>query len=616
MRPPPGEPTGRTGAEPRPADLSLLRQYEPVLRFTAGELFLPMPVERYVAECSLWATGPGRSAELLVPAGELTLDRLGDLGEQHRHRLLSLRLVQRPLSRREVRAWWRRTRPRLQGTARLAAVGAVARLVDVLLRVSLLVRGRVPRGLVAAAQQLTATDPAAATCPWYGRVVEDGGYLVLQYWYFYAFNDWRSTFHGVNDHEADWETVAVHLVVEDGRLRPAWVAASSHDHDGALLRRRWDDPTLSREGDHPVVFPGAGSHSGAFVAADYVVSVELPALRRALDALRGRRPGTRPRAPGTFALPFVDHARGDGAAVGPGHDRGWQPELISDGTPWVVGFRGLWGLDTHDPLGGERAPAGPRYERSGAVRRAWSDPLGWAGLATVAPTPAEDRAALRARLAELTDRLGGLDRAIAEARTSARGLRAQAASLAAAADTRPLQRERTSALRAGEVELRDLVAERTRLLEECAAHTATLSRPPAAEAPDAHLALLPAPAVVSQHRRLLRGWAAVSTPVLVLWIGVLLTQPTAASFSGFGVFLAVFAAVEAVARGRTRLVLIVGAALAVWVGVVAGLVFAVLRNWQVGVAVLLTVLAVGLLAANVRELAGRPGRRPGGRRER
>jgi hypothetical protein len=29
------------------------------------------------------------------------------------------------------------------------------------------------------------------------------GYTVLQYWYFYAFNDWRSTYFGVNDHEAD-----------------------------------------------------------------------------------------------------------------------------------------------------------------------------------------------------------------------------------------------------------------------------------------------------------------------------------------------------------------------------------------------------------------------------
>ena len=40
-------------------DLRLLRCYEPVLRFTKGELFLPMPVEDYLEQCSLWRTGPG-----------------------------------------------------------------------------------------------------------------------------------------------------------------------------------------------------------------------------------------------------------------------------------------------------------------------------------------------------------------------------------------------------------------------------------------------------------------------------------------------------------------------------------------------------------------------------
>ena len=117
-------------------------------------------------------------------------------------------------------------------------------------------------------------------------MVRSAGYTILQYWYFYPFNDWRSTFHGVNDHEADWEMVAVYLVDDADQLRPAWVAASSHDHHGDALRRRWDDPNLHRENGHPIVYPGAGSHSGAFVPGDYVVSVELPALRRVVDTVR------------------------------------------------------------------------------------------------------------------------------------------------------------------------------------------------------------------------------------------------------------------------------------------------------------------------------------------
>jgi hypothetical protein len=594
------------GADPVVDDRALLRAHEPVLRFTAGELFLPTSVTGYVAQCSLWTGGPDRSAAPLVAAGRVTLHRLADLGERFRDRPLYLRFVQQPLQRAEMRAWRRQTRPRLNGTARLATVGMLARLVDLALRLSLLVRGRVPRGLVAAAERLTATHAAAGACPYYGRVVTDGGYTVCQYWFFYAFNDWRSTFHGVNDHEADWELVAVYLTGTGDQLSPAWVAASSHDHHGAVLRRRWDDPGLRREGDHPVVFPGAGSHSGAFVPGDYVISVELPALRRVAAAVRRwmrRRPAISPG----FAIPFVDYARGDGPAVGPGHTCSWRPELIDDATPWVAAFRGLWGLDTRDAFGGERAPAGPRYERSGEVRRSWADPLGWAGLATVAPTAAEEHAALRARLDEVTDRLAVLDGAITAERTALRGLRAQARSLGTSADTHRLQHERLTELGMREAGLAALTAERTRLAEERAVHTAVLSRPPDPGPPDAHLRSVSLPGTVEPHTAFLRLWAAVSTPVLILGIGVLLIRPTPLTLSGFATFLVVFAGVEAVARRRTRLLLTVMAA-AVWAVAAASVVLALLRNWQVALAVLLVVTGLVLIALNLHELVGRPRR--------
>ena len=56
-------------------DLRLLRRYEPVLRFTQGELFLPMKVESYLEKCSLWRlTGPpgacaAQTRGVPVPAG-------------------------------------------------------------------------------------------------------------------------------------------------------------------------------------------------------------------------------------------------------------------------------------------------------------------------------------------------------------------------------------------------------------------------------------------------------------------------------------------------------------------------------------------------------------------
>ena len=64
------------------------------------------------------------------------------------------------------------------------------------------------------------------------------------------------------------------------------------------------------------------------------------------------------------------------------------------------GYRGLWGLDTWDPLGGERAPSGPKYNRDGTVRESWSDPLGWAGLDKVLP-PREMIVATEELLAKL-----------------------------------------------------------------------------------------------------------------------------------------------------------------------------------------------------------------------
>jgi hypothetical protein len=141
--------------------------------------------------------------------------------------------------------------------------------------------------------------------------------------------------------------------------------------------------------------------------------------------------------------------------------------------------------------------------------------------------------------------------------------------------------------------------------------TAFLSRPPDAGPPDAHLRLLALPGAVQQHTGLLRVWAAVSTPVLIVWAGVLLARPAPLTLSGFTTFLAVFAAVEAVARRRVRRYLTVLAVALVGAAVVAGLVVALLDNWQLVVAVLLAGTALVLVAVNVRELSGGSGRRGG-----
>ena len=271
----------------READLSLLRAHEPVVRFTRGELFFPTAVGPYVAQCSPWAEDIAGETRCIVPAGRLTLERLCAEAVAHSSQALSLRFVQAPLRRKEYRRWRHMPRPRILATSRFTTTGMLGRIMEAGFRGSLLLRGTVARGLAAAAEVTYREQLRSDRFPYYGRVVRIGGYLCLQYWFFYAMNDWRSTFKGVNDHEADWEMVTVYLAESQaGPPRPTWVAFSSHDHHGDDLRRRWDDPDLRRFGQHPVVFAGAGSHSGAFVPGDYVISVNPPRLRKAIDIAR------------------------------------------------------------------------------------------------------------------------------------------------------------------------------------------------------------------------------------------------------------------------------------------------------------------------------------------
>jgi hypothetical protein len=361
---------------------ALLRRYEPVVRLTRGELFRPAAVEGYLRHAAL-ISGTGQSARVLAEPGTLTTATLASLGAQHRGEPLSLRYVQRSMGRREHRNWRRHTAPEpLHRTPGAAAAGLLARLVAVLMRLSLLLRGAVPGGTTAVAYEQSRADADADTCHYYGHIVRDGGYVIVQYWFFYPMNDWRSTFGGVNDHEADWEQVSVVLADEQPLGAPAWVLFASHDETGPDLRRRWDDPELDRLGNHPVVYVGAGSHSAACLPGDYLVTVapELPGwLQRLRLGLARIVPWWDPESVG-FGIPFIDYRRGDGVSIGPGQDRAWQPHVVDDGTDWVRSYRGLWGLDTGDPLGGERAPAGPRYERTGQVRQSWAAPLAWAQL--------------------------------------------------------------------------------------------------------------------------------------------------------------------------------------------------------------------------------------------
>ena len=548
------------------ADLALLRRYEPIVHYTKGELFFPTDVDSYVARSSLWAHRPstGRN-ELLVPVGELSIDSLPEPRTTEFGAVEFLRRVEDVDLATQARALIEGPAQDLpeserfhRGPGRLARVGYVSRLIDAGFTLSLLVRGHTPGAVVAASAraygEALAEDDRYV---YYGRVVRGGGWVALQYRYFFYFNDYRSTFDGVDDHEADWEMALVYLSTRpDGALEPEWVAYACHDFSGDDLRRRWDDGEgLLRVGDHPVVFAGGGSHASYFKPGDYILQIELPitkSLKRVGAALSRFWSGTlRQGAAGrgslsVFTVPFVDYARGDGLSIGPGQAKEWTPVNLDPVPDWVTKYRGLWGLFTGDQLGGEDAPAGPMYNRDGTVRQAWYDPFGFAGLDKVAP-PGEVLQLLerqRTGLVEANDALA------LETATKTVDLRLRNEELAALAGNPYVEHEYDEV----SAQVRGLVADLRKLHRTFAENTASVEaidlrirrlRDGVRDDPKAHIRHANEP-VTSREARFGRAaevWAGISIGlVLVALVAVVLLAPeqflpTAAFLVGLTLFI-------------------------------------------------------------------------------
>jgi hypothetical protein len=603
---------------------AVLRRFEPVIRFTKGEWFYPMDVEPYVRACSLWVRHPDEEAVCVVPQGKLTLETLGQqpldsadavhylkipAPEKGRKRGLWARLLPRRAAR--VPDWPKETFR--AGRGRLARVGYISRLADALFSLALLLRGKVPGGGVEGPRVFYGgLMEKEEHYQYHGRVVRQDGWIVLQYWLFYAFNDWRSNFFGANDHEADWEKVFVYLSEsESGQVCPEWVAYAAHEESGDRLRRRWDDPELEKSGEHPVVYACAGSHASRYFRGEYLTELEFPLPRtfaRARKAARlfwhrMLRQYAEEDSSEPFTIPFVDYGRGDGLSVGPDQDREWNhPRLMQDPVPsWVSGYRGLWGLYTRDPFEGEDAPAGPMYNRDKSVNRAWYDPVGWAGLDKV-PTRAEELANIHEQRSEIEERRGGLR---AEALQKSRDLRRLGIAAEATRDRshlrklHELQTGRIAEL-SKEVEgLRKELSTDEFLSEALDDHANRLrngERPPAS----AHIARAARPLPESEARtgRVAQLWASISVALVLLMLTGILVYQRQHLLSALVFAIAVFAFVEASFRKRLSRFMV---SVSIGLSVVGAFVLFDRFFWQI---IVLSVLAMGLyiLWENLREL--------------
>jgi hypothetical protein len=602
-------------------DLALLQRFEPILCFNRGEQFFPMSADLYLAQASLWLYRPDIDPELLVPPGKLNDAALMLRREEIPGAVNYLRVAS-AASLAEVRAFRHNSTLRdfHTGPGRLVRVGLLARFLDLFFSLSLLLRGNTPGGLaVGSALRYHAIEenPGSNRGTWYhGRIARQHGYIALQYHFFYAFNDWRSSFHGVNDHEGDWEMVTVYAAEDtSGQIQPCWMACSAHLGDGDDLRRRWDDPGLERFGEHPIVYVGAGSHANYFFRGEYMPAVEVPftqPLSRAWETVRRlwARLGqgdsfATPKNQGGIRIPFVDYARGDGPRIGPGQPQTWQicllqPTSNSPAPFWVDHYRGLWGLRSGDLLGGEDAPTGPRFDRSGGERKRWYDPVGWSGLDKT-PPPAAALATLDQQRERLREQRSKLTQTIDDVAAQLMGLEMEVEaqqSTFSRAEAVKAQRQ----LEQMDKELAQLKADRAAIdvaEEQCAAYVERLASGDLGD-PRAHLHAPDLPVSSAELRlgRLAAIWSAVSVGVLLLALVVLAQFFPGILIPGAAVLLGAYAFIEALFH-RTLDGLIRG--VAVGLALVSTLVL-LIQFAQPLLLALVVLVGIFILVENVREL--------------
>ncbi len=611
------QPFDRPVAPGNASDMDLLLKFEPVVLFTKGEQFFPVDVDHYVDESSLWEHTPNGRDELVVKQGELTLEKLTETRPAAFGTIRYLRFVENLnlIEAAQVLADQVALRRHLgnhfrTGIGRLARGGFLPRLVDGLFSLSFLLRGKVSAATAAAAElDYNEMFSEEKKYTYYGRVVRQNGWTILQYWFFYCFNSWRSGFHGVNDHESDWELANIYLYEDNGQLIPEWVAYASHDFKGDDLRRRWDDQDeLKMIDGHPIIFAGAGSHASYFHRGEYQAQVDLPlpswfsGLIRAWNKLWTDTLGQ--PAVSSFHIPFVDFARGDGIGIGPTRRRLWSPVLIDETTPWVSQYRGLWGLFARDPISGENAPAGPMYNRDGSPRGSWYDPLGFAGLDKV-PPPTQTMRMLESDLRVIYQRQEELTKSIPEKSVDLQTLGVKLKGM----EGNPHLAKQYSAL---EKEINTLSADVRALRREQSENTALYQgliqrllqlRSGIKDDPRAHIhhmAIPDDPGQILRFTRAAETWAAISLSLLLFSIAALIFFAPNYIWIWLSLILILFFVTESILRGAFIQTV---AKITLVLAMVASVII-LFHFWKwIIVGILLTV-GISLMYQRLRELTG------------
>ena len=116
------------------------------------------------------------------------------------------------------------------------------------------------------------------------------------------------------------------------------------------------------------------------------------------------------------------------------------------------------------------------------------------------------------------------------------------------------------------------------------------------------------PALLTEQERrtrFLKIWAAISTPMLLASVIVVLVISPLAFLTTIAALFLIFSGVEAIARRRLLSFLASIALLLAVIALLVGLTLLLLNHWRTAVAVLVGIAALTLLAANFQELRRR-----------
>lgn len=187
--------------------------------------------------------------------------------------------------------------------------------------------------------EITVDAPTVA----YAHVVSEAGNpgtLALQYWFYYPFNDFN------NKHESDWEMIQLMFDADSAAeaLTREPVEVGFSQHSGAE-KASWSGGKLEKQGAHPVVYPGAGSHANYYSSAVWLGHSAAEGF--GCDTTTG--PWQRLQTD-TILLPVSAPTSADAAFA------------------WL-GYDGHWGQKAGGPNTG---PTGPNRKTQ------WTEPVTWA----------------------------------------------------------------------------------------------------------------------------------------------------------------------------------------------------------------------------------------------